>query len=763
MPERYQHVEALRARCPDVDETVLRDFILRMDKDYFQRFTPDQVATHLRLAARLDLDHPCQVSITEAPEDQFDIAIVAYDYFSEFAAICGLLAGFGLDIRDGTIYTFEEAPPLTLSSRPSFGPGGPGGPGRRRRGPSGPAGLSRKKIVDIFRVRPLPGSTFHPSQQDALTAELGRIVRLLDQNQIQDVRRRVNRRLAEALGHARGGAAGLLYPVQITFDNEASPRDTIMEIRSVDTPAFLYAFANALAMRGIYIRQARFENVTGELRDRFHVRGRHGHKIQDPAEQQELRLTAALLKQFTQFLTQAPDPAKAIEYFDRFLDKILEEGSGGKALAFLKDKKTLNLLARLLGTSDFLWEDFLRRQHVNLLPMLEEYQHLPLIRPRADLAGKLRQRLAKARTDELRRRVLNQFKDEELFRIDMKHLLDTTTGLPDFSKALTELAEVILDEAARLCLAGLARKHGAPRLADGAPCPFAVFGAGKFGGRELGYASDIEVLFVYGGPGRTSGRQALDNSEYFERAAQGVLQSIEAKQEGIFHLDVRLRPHGGKGLLATELGELRSYYSADGLSAPFERQALIKLRYVAGDAGLGREVEAHRDRYVYSGRPWDLSVALDLRRRQIAELVEPGQTNVKYSAGGLIDIEYAVQYLQIMHGGRLPKLRTPNTLEALAALEAATILSAKEAAALRDAYLFLRYLIDALRIVRGHAKDLVVPPPESDAFVFLARRLGYTSERWQEGAAQLAADIARHMAQARKLFSDKFGPLGPLR
>lgn len=757
MPNRYQHVDALKLRCPEVDETVLRDFVLRMDKDYFQRFTPDQMATHLRLVARLDLDHPCQASISEATEGQFDIAIVAYDYFSEFAAICGLLAGYGLDIREGTIYTFEEAAPLAASSGASLGAGTAIRPRRR---PSGPAGLSRKKIVDIFRVRPLPGETFHPSQQDALIAELGRIVKLLDQNQIQDVRRRVNRRLAEALGHARGRTPGLLYPVQITFDNDSSPRETVMEIRSVDTPAFLYAFANALAMRGIYIRQARFENVDGELRDRFHVRGRHGGKIEDQAEQQELRFTAALLKQFTQFLTQAPDPAKAIEYFDRFLDRMLEEGSGGKALAFLKDRKTLDLLARLLGTSDFLWEDFLRRQHVNLLPMLGEYQRLPLIRPRTDLAGKLRGHLAKARSDEQRRKALNQFKDEELFRIDMKHLLDTATALPEFSKALTELAEVILDEATRLNLGQLARKHGHPKLADGSPCPFAVFGAGKFGGRELGYASDIEVLFVYGGSGRTAGRRPLDNSEYFERAAQGILQSIEAKQEGIFHLDVRLRPHGGKGLLAAELGEMRSYYSPEGLSAPFERQALIKLRFVAGDAKLGREVEAHRDRYVYSNRPWDLPTALDLRRRQIAELVEPGRTNVKYSAGGLIDIEYAVQYLQIMHGGRLPQLRSPNTLEALAALEAAAILSAREAAALRDAYLFLRYLIDALRIVRGHAKDLVLPPPDSDAFVFLARRLGYTSERWQEGAARLAADINRHMAQARKLFSDKFGPLG---
>src|SRR5574341_1610961 len=101
---------------------------------------------------------------------------------------------------------------------------------------------------------------------------------------------------------------------------------------------------------------------------------------------------------------------------------------------------------------------------------------------------------------------------------------------------------------------------------------------GKFGGRELGYASDIEVLFVYGGGGRTSGKQALDNSEYFERLAQAILRSIEAKQEGIFHLDVRLRPHGGKGLLANTLDELHHYYSPSGLAAPFERQALIKLR-----------------------------------------------------------------------------------------------------------------------------------------------------------------------------------------
>ncbi|MBI4400439.1 MAG: hypothetical protein HY581_02265 [Nitrospirae bacterium] len=753
-PVTTEHLlQTLTPLCPDVDEEVIRDFVSRMDSDYFEQFRTSDIARHIRLAGRLDLDHPCQVAVNEREDGSLDIVVVAYDYFSEFATICGLLSAFGLDIREGAIYTFAEA-----SAAPGASPSVRRGlslPPRRR--PRGKAGLARKKIVDVFRVRPMRGVPFAAPQRRQFMEELDEMIDLLDQNRLQDARERVNRRLVETLGRSRGAFTGLLSPVQIRFDNDASPNDTVMDIRSTDTPAFLYAFANALAMRGLYIRKARFEHVGTELRDRFYVRGRHGHKIEDAIEQQELKLTAALIKQFTHFLTWAPDPAKAIDSFDHFLDRILEGARDGKALGFLKQKKTLAMLARLLGTSDFLWEDFLRRQYANLLPMLEDYQRLPLVRDRATIARDLQKRLARARTDEQRRRALNQYKDREMFRIDMKHLLDPATSLPDFSLALTELAEVVLGQTARLCQAMLSRAFGAPRLVSGKPCPFAVFGMGKFGGRELGYASDIEVLFVYGGPGRASGRRSLENSEYFERLVQEILQWIEAKQEGIFHLDVRLRPHGGKGLLANTLDELRTYYSPSGLSAPFERQALIKLRQVWGDAALGRRVEAHRDAFVYSGQPWDLAAALDLRRRQVKELVEPGRTNVKYSPGGLIDVEYAVQYLQLMHGHTEARLRTPNTLQALAALGQAVVLKPDEEHALRDAYLFLRKLIDALRIVRGNAKDLVLPPADSDSFIFLARRLGYTTERWEEGATRLAAEIAHHMARTQEFFATRFG------
>ncbi len=132
---------------------------------------------------------------------------------------------------------------------------------------------------------------------------------------------------------------------------------------------------------------------------------------------------------------------------------------------------------------------------------------------------------------------------------------------------------------------------------------------------------------------------------------------------------------------------------------------------------------------------------------------------MKYSPGGLIDIEYAVQYLQLLHGHRHPELRTPNTLEALRALDQTGVLAPDKVTALRDAYLFLRTLIDGLRIVRGNAKDLVLPPSDSDEFVFLARRLGYTTEQWQEGAKTLGADISRHMERTRQFFSREFGTL----
>jgi glutamate-ammonia-ligase adenylyltransferase len=748
---RESIIKTLAPLCPDVEDEVLRDFVSRMDPEYFERFQPDAIAHHVQLASRLTPDHPCELSVLDTRAGQSEISLVAYDYFSEFSAICGLLSAFGLNIEEGRIYTFGEAAPSPQRDAPS--------PTRR---PKGRPGLSRKKIVDVFLVHPVDHTGFSSQQQDSLRQTVTETIQLLDAGRFQEARQYVNRRLVERLGKQRSAFTGLLHTVQITFDNSQSPTDTIMDIRSDDTPAFLYAFANALAMRNIYITKAQFENDGAKLHDRFHVRNRYGQKLLDPADQQQLRLTAVLIKQFTHALTWAPDPAKALESFDQFLDLIVkDQGKKGKkqALDFVSDKKTFPLLARLLGASDFLWEDFLRRQHGNLLPMLTEYRNAPLIKPQATLRKELDRLVARAKTDEARKETLNRFKDRELFRIDMKHIVEPSSSLTDFSLALTQLAEVIMARSVVDCQTKLGRDYGRPLLQNRKPCPFAVLGLGKFGGRELGYASDIEVLFVYGGQGSTNGKTKLENSEYFERLVQELLQWIEAKQEGIFHLDVRLRPHGGKGSLANAFEEACRYYSPTGLAAPFERQALIKLRHIAGDTSLGRQIEIHRDSFVYSGAPWDIATALDLRRQQLQQLVMPREVNVKYSRGGVIDIEYAVQYLQVMHGHDRPSLRTPNTLQALNALVDEGLVSRTDGESLRKSYLFTRTMIDGLRMVRGNTKDLVLPPHDSDEFVFLARRVGYITDDWQAGARHLQSDIEHHMTFTKNFFERTFGAL----
>ena len=744
-------IETLASLCPNVDGEVLQDFVSRMDPEYFERFQPDTIARHIQLASKLTPDHPCELSVVDKQAGRSEISIVAYDYFSEFAALCGVLSAFGLNIEEGRIYTFMGASPA---------------PRREARSadvrPKGRPGLSRKKIVDVFQVHPLDRAGFPPPQHNALRQTVGEIVHLLDAGQFEEARQYVNRRLVERLDKQRSDFTGLLDTVEITFDNSQSPTDTIMDIQSDDTPAFLYALANALAMRNVYITKAQIECQGGKLHDRFFVRNREGQKLLDPADQQQLRLTAVLIKQFTHALTWASDPAKALASFDQFLDLIVkDQGKAGKnrSLDFVSNKKSFPLLARLLGASDFLWEDFLRRQHDNLLPLLTDYQDAPLIRPQAALRKELDRLAARAKTGEARKEALNRFKDREMFRIDIKHIVEPSTNFPDFSLALTELAEVIMERSIVDCSAKLEKLYGRPQLADKKPCAFAVLGLGKFGGRELGYASDIEVLFVYAGSGKTSGKQGIENSEYFERLAQELLGWIEAKQEGIFRLDVRLRPHGGKGALANACEEVCRYYSPTGLAAPFERQALIKLRHIAGDSALGHRLETHRDSFVYGKAPWDIPPALELRRQQLKQLVAPGKINVKYGAGGLIDIEYAIQYLQVMHGHDHPSLRTPNTLQALAALVDEGMIARTDGAGLRKAYVFIRMLVDGLRMVRGNTKDLVLPPPDSEEFISLARRIGYTKDDWKAGARDLQTDIEQHMTLTKQFFERTFGKL----
>jgi glutamate-ammonia-ligase adenylyltransferase len=492
------------------------------------------------------------------------------------------------------------------------------------------------------------------------------------------------------------------------------------------------------------------------VRDRFFVSDRSGRRIDADDERAALRTAVGLTKQFTHFLTSAPDPAAALHAFDQFVDAVVAHEVERPASTSLTDAD-LDALAHLLGSSRFLWEDFLRTQVDDLLRLLRGLKAEPLPRGRARFAAELRERLTAAADFGTQRRVLNEYKDRAMVLIDLKQLLDPGVTLPEFSGALTELGEAVIAAALDICSAHLAERHGWPCLADGSTCPLAICGLGKFGGGELGYGSDVEILLVYGGSGHSDGTEPLENAMWCDALVRALLEFIEARRHGIFEIDLRLRPYGKKGPLASDVEQLERYYSPQGDAAPFERQALVKLRCVAGERALGARVEAARDRFVYSGVPWDRETSLHVRWRQLRELVPPGAVNVKYSAGGMLDVEYAVQYLQIRHGSVWPDLRTPNTLEALARLSAHGLVSADEHQQLLAAYLFLRRVVDGLRMVRGNAKDLVLPAQDSDEFSFLARRLRVRRESWAAAASALGQELQRQMATAHAFYASRFG------
>jgi glutamate-ammonia-ligase adenylyltransferase len=206
---------------------------------------------------------------------------------------------------------------------------------------------------------------------------------------------------------------------------------------------------------------------------------------------------------------------------------------------------------------------------------------------------------------------------------------------------------------------------------------------------------------------------------------------------------MRLRPYGNAGSQAVSLDAFSRYYAPDGPAWPYERQALVKLRPIAGNPALGEQVCNLRDQFVYGAEPFDVTSMRAMRERQILHLVTAGTFNAKYSPGGLVDLEYLIQGLQITYGGTNASLRSTNTRSAMKALFEAGILNEADYDKLRKAHTFLRWLIDSIRVVRGNSKDVNIPPYGSDEFVYLTRRLRYGSdtERLQQELTRYPMDV----------------------
>ncbi len=690
---------------------------------YQDLFDGPTVARHVQLLERLGHDREVCIDARTSGDDRCELTIVGYDHLGELSLMCGLLFVYGYNIDAGHVFTGDEVP--STRSRP--------GSGERLR-----------KYVNVFYLKTADGAV-SDSNWRHYEAELSQLVGLLKLGQRGEAQGRMAKRVAAALAPSTPTAPPLL-PVEIDIDNEADPTATVLEIRGGDTVGFLYELTNALSLTGISIDRMQIHSAGREVVDTLHVTDVHGRKITDLQRQLEIRAAIVLIKHFTHLLPSSPNPEAALLHFGELTEQLFRQPGWIDSLSRLQQSDVLNALVQLLGVSDFLWHDFLKLQHANLFPVVTDLAALQEQRTKGDLEQSLDKELSQTADLNARRDILNAFKDREMLRVDMRHILGLQDKFGMFSGELTDVAEVVVEAAYRICDEALRKRHGDPQNEHGDDSPLTICALGKCGGRELGFASDIELMFLYEQDGMTTGPERVTNLEYYQLIVEAFRKSIRARRQGIFEIDLRLRPYGKAGSLAISQETFEKYFAPDGPAWPYERQALVKLRPIAGDLKFGKRIVGLRDTVVYSGRPFDVASMRAMREKQQRQLVKPGTFNAKLSPGGLVDCEYLVQGLQITHGHKHKGLRVPNTREALKGLQKIGVITPTERVSLRDAYRFLRRLIDALRMVRGDARDLTVPPVDTEQFQFLARRLGYL-----KAPLKLQQDIEFHTANVREL------------
>jgi glutamate-ammonia-ligase adenylyltransferase len=353
--------------------------------------------------------------------------------------------------------------------------------------------------------------------------------------------------------------------------------------------------------------------------------------------------------------------------------------------------------------------------------------------------------------------LLARFRRRELLRTYL-HDIRRSQTLVETMEELSNLADAILDYALSLARQDLDNRYGLPRHVDergrSATAEFGVIALGKLGSMELNYASDIDLVFLYSNDGTTAGsgkRGEVSNREYFVKLSETIARIAgQSGGEGAaYRVDLRLRPHGRDGALACSLHEATRYYMQS--AQDWERQALIRSRAAAGSAELFSRFKEGVIPYVF--RP-DVSVSgalasVRLAKQKIDRQVErKSGFNVKLGRGGIREIEFIAQALQLAHGGRDDWLRVPHTLVSLGRLADRGFISEVERSDLSDAYRFLRCLEHRLQMEHGLQTHTVSEAEEAQTFV--ARRMGFAK------AKSFAAALRTHTTNVRNTYDRLF-------
>jgi glutamate-ammonia-ligase adenylyltransferase len=471
-----------------------------------------------------------------------------------------------------------------------------------------------------------------------------------------------------------------------------------------------------------------------------------------------------------QEVLNSPEPDMALRYLEKFLQSLHSRGPFYALLA--ENHNIIHILISLFGTSTLLSRFFI--QHPELLDSLvssayaESYKTVE--RQRTELQGRLEVcgDNYEAQLDTLRR-----FRNEEFLRIALNDLKGSTV-IGVGPNQLSGLASVCLEAAVRMASAQMPKRFGKPYYTDPegnlVEAELAVQAMGKLGGMELNYHSDLDIIFMFSDRGHTrpaegdadSDFRQLTNQEYFSKLCQRIISvlTLMTSEGRVYEIDTRLRPSGNQGPLVTSLAAYEDYHRTR--AQIWERQALTKARVLVGSPYMMERIEQ-----INTSITWERPVPDELRSEiyRLRERMEKeiaredrGHLNIKTGRGGLVDVEFLTQYIQLKYGREYARIRKTNTLKALQMIQKEHLLPEDVTRELITGYTYLRRLENKLRLV--HDQSISEIATDRHNLRKLARLIGCSGTS-RPSEEVFYAEYQEQTSTLRRLFNQYLNPALP--
>ena len=485
-----------------------------------------------------------------------------------------------------------------------------------------------------------------------------------------------------------------------------------------------------------------FKDVKNALR--FLESLRDGPKFSHPSEK-SIKDFHAVLPKILEGCGKVPMPDSAVKNLIKFIET--SHARESFLSLFQSNKKLLELLLIIFGSSDFLSGVLIKQPDV--IDVLRNLESIYRFKHPEKIVEELSRSLKDCKNFEAKKIFLRRFKQGEELRVGIRYLIQEA-DLEGTLADLSNLARVYLQTAYLTGLEELAKRYD--NLST-VPDNFAIIGMGKLGGHELNFGSDLDIIFVY----QETEEELLPAGElvsFYAKLSQLMyeLTSRMTSAGYAYKIDTDLRPEGASGVLVKSIQGYEKYFSSR--ARVWEQQAMTRAGFVAGNRQAGENFIKVAQEFTYRskleyGSLIEISRLRERMEKELAKEFANGK-NVKLGFGGLADIEFTVQILQMMHGKKNPRLRETNTLAAVAQFNALGMLDHDESECLRRNYLFLRNLECVLRIINPASTNHL--PREKGELLVLAKLLGYGEKDIEDPAGKLMEDYDQNTKEVRAFY-----------